>query len=77
MFDSSVEILGICAVTVMVTSYALEDRYPLMILLFAAGCATAAFYAYLIQSYPFMIAEAIWAVIAALRWKDKRAATIP
>ena len=62
------EIFGLAAIIIMVASYALEHRHPGFILLFAAGCAAAAIYALLIRSYPFFIAEAIWAFIALKRW---------
>jgi len=65
----AVETLGIVAITIMVTSYALEQRGPFYIAAFAIGCALAAVYAYLLGSYPFLIAEAIWAAIAARRWQ--------
>jgi hypothetical protein len=72
MLTSPTEIFGICAITVMVAAYAFEGRHHMMILLFATGCAGAAFYALLIGSYPFMIAEAIWAFIAFWRWRKIR-----
>lgn len=62
------EILGIIAVTIMVASYALEHKHPIFILIFAAGCALAAIYAFLIGSYPFLIAEGLWALIAIWRY---------
>lgn len=37
----------------------------------------AAFYAFLIGSYPFLIAEVIWAVSAFRRWIDTRTALHP
>ncbi|MDE0175883.1 MAG: hypothetical protein OXM60_20825 [Defluviicoccus sp.] len=67
-----VEILGIVAIATMVVCYALERRGTVFIAAFAAGCALAAVYAYLIGSYPFLIAEAIWAVVAARGWQVAR-----
>ncbi len=67
-----VEILGIVAIATMVTCYALEKRGTFFIAAFAFGCALAAVYAWLIGSYPFLIAEAIWAVVAARRWQAAR-----
>ena len=67
--EQVVETLGIIAITIMVTSYALEKRAPFYIAAFALGCALAAVYAYFIRSYPFLVAESIWAVIAFLRWR--------
>lgn len=66
-----IEFLGISAVAAMVLSYALEDKNPIFILIFAVSCAVAAFYAYLISSYPFMIAEGLWSLIAFRRWFAK------
>ena len=62
------ELLGLIAITIMVVSYALEKRHPAFIAAFAFGCALAAVYAWAIQSYPFLIAEGIWAIIALRRW---------
>ena len=67
-----VEILGIVAIATMVACYALERRSTFFIAAFAVGCALAAVYAYLIGSYPFLIAEGIWAVVAARRWQVAR-----
>ncbi len=67
-----VEILGIVAIATMVVCYALERRGTVFIAAFAAGCALAAVYAYLIGSYPFLVAEGIWAVVAARRWQVAR-----
>lgn len=63
-----VEGLGLTAITIMVASYALENRGTFFIASFAFGCALAAFYAFLIDSLPFLIAEGIWAIIAFHRW---------
>jgi hypothetical protein len=67
------EALGLVAIIIMVGSYALEKRAPVFIAIFAVGCALAAFYAFLIGSYPFLIAEGIWSIIALRRWIAARA----
>lgn len=64
-----IELFGILTVCAMVTFYALEDRAPLWTLAFSAACLFAAVYAFLIVSYPFMIAEGIWAIIAFNKWR--------
>ncbi len=74
---AATEVLGIVAIVIMVASYALEKRAPIFIAIFAAGCAMAAFYAFLIGSYPFLVAESIWSVIAFRRWMDTRTALHP
>ncbi len=68
----SIEIIGIIAISIMVISYALEDRNPLYIALFAFGCVMAAIYAFLISSYPFLVAESVWSVVAFARWRRSR-----
>ena len=65
----AIEIIGIIAISIMVISYALEDRNPLYIALFAFGCAMAAIYAFLISSYPFLVAESVWSLVALARWR--------
>lgn len=64
------EALGAVAITVMVASYALERRAPIFVAVFAGGCALAALYALLIGSWPFLVAESIWAVVALRRWRE-------
>ena len=59
-----IEVLGFLAVCAMVVCYALEEKSPVFTLMFSGSCAVAALYALLIGSYPFMIAEGVWAVIA-------------
>lgn len=72
MPEQIVEIFGIVAIIIMVCSYALETRASIFILIFAIGCAMAAVYAYLLESYPFLLAESIWCVIAFRRWQQQR-----
>lgn len=66
------EWLGIIAIVVMVGAYALERRHSAFIAIFAIGCIMAAAYAYLIGSYPFLVAEGLWAIIAGKRWLETR-----
>ena len=68
MTTQIIEVLGIVAIAIMVISYALEKHSTFFIMTFAIGCALAAVYAYLIASYPFLIAEGVWSVIAFRRW---------
>ena len=69
---SGTELFGLAAVTVMVLSYALESRGAAYVLAFALSCAAAATYAMLIRSWPFAVAESIWAVVAFRRWLQRR-----
>ncbi len=75
-YEMAIEMLGIVAVFIMVGAYALEERAPVFIAIFSAGCAMAATYAFLLGSIPFLIAESIWAVIAFQRWRKAAARAI-
>jgi len=67
-----VELFGLLAVTSMVTMYALEKRSRVYVLGFAASCAAASLYAWLIHSWPFAAVEAIWSIVALRRWQTAR-----
>lgn len=60
---------GLFAVTAMLVCYALEDRSPWFILTFAASCALGSVYGFLQGAWPFGVVEAIWAAVAARRWR--------
>jgi hypothetical protein len=72
MMDS-LTAFGLFAVTVMLVTYALEDRSHWFILVFAGACVLASAYGFLQGSWPFALVEAIWALVAARRWwlKDR------
>lgn len=70
------ELLGTLAVTAMLVTYPLERRAAVYVLAFAAPCATAAVYAFLIRSWPFAIVEAIRAIVAFRRWQLWRARSV-
>jgi hypothetical protein len=62
---------GLCAVTAMVVSYALEDRSPWFILAFAVSCALGSTYGFLQGAWPFGLVEAVWTGVALWRWRMK------
>ena len=67
---------GLFSVTAMLVSYALEDRNPAYInpayiLAFAGACALASIYGFIQGAWPFGVVEAIWALIAAHRWRKR------
>jgi hypothetical protein len=62
---------GLLAVTAMLVTYALEDRRPWFILAFAASCALGSVYGFLQGAWPFGVVEAIWAAVAAWRWRKR------
>ncbi len=64
-----VEIFGVAAVLSMAIAYALEERGPGYVLAFATGCAGAAIYAWLIESWPFFFVESLWCGLALHRWR--------
>ena len=61
-------LFGLFAVTAMLIFYTLEDRSPWFILAFAGACVLASAYGFLQGAWPFGIVEAVWAVVAVLRW---------
>jgi hypothetical protein len=62
---------GLFAVTMMLVTYALEDRSPWFILAFAAACALGSIYGFLQGAWPFGVIEAIWAGVAVWRWVQR------
>lgn len=73
---SGIELFGFAAVLVMVSAYALEDRAPSFILVFAISCLAAAAYAALIRSWPFAAVETLWSVVAFHRWRRRTSHTM-
>jgi hypothetical protein len=63
---------GLFAVTAMLVCYALEDRSPWFILAFAGACGLASVYGFLQGAWPFGVVEAVWAVVALRRWRQRR-----
>jgi hypothetical protein len=61
---------GVVALTFMMTMYALERRSRRFVLAFAFGCALSSAYGFLSGAWPFGVVEAVWAVIAARRFRD-------
>ena len=59
---------GLFAVTLMLVTYALEDRSRWFILAFAVACALGSVYGFLQGAWPFGLVEAIWAFVALRRW---------
>jgi hypothetical protein len=59
---------GLLAVTAMLVCYALEKRSPSFVLAFAVACGLGSVYGFLQGAWPFVVIEAIWAVVAVRRW---------
>ena len=72
MFDA-LALFGLMAVTLMLVTYALEDRSPWFVLAFAGACGLGSAYGFLQGAWPFGVVEAIWAAIALGRWRQRLA----
>lgn len=64
-------LFGLVAVGAMLIFYALEERSPWFVLAFAASCLMASAYGFLQGAWPFGLVEAIWAFVAARRWRQR------
>jgi hypothetical protein len=64
-------LFGLFAVTAMLIFYALEDRSHWFVLAFAGACLLGSAYGFLQGAWPFGMVEAVWAIIAARRWRMK------
>jgi hypothetical protein len=64
-------LFGLFAVSAMLVCYALEDRSPWYILGFAVACSLGSAYGFLQGAWPFGVVEAIWAVVALRRWRNR------
>jgi len=67
-------VYGAVAVTSMMLMYALERRGRGFILAFSCGCVLSSVYGFLAGTWPFGVVEAIWAVVAAYRYRGARTA---
>ena len=64
----AVTVYGVCAVTFMMTMYALERRGRRFVLGFALGCVLSSIYGFLSGAWPFGIVEFIWTGVAVRRY---------
>jgi hypothetical protein len=64
-------LFGLAAVAAMLATYALEDRSPWFILAFAGACVLGSIYGFLQGAWPFGAVEAVWAAVAARRWRAR------
>ena len=63
---------GLFAVSAMLICYAFESRSAWFILAFAAACALGSLYGFLQGAWPFGAVEAVWSVVAVVRWRRFR-----
>jgi hypothetical protein len=71
---SALTAFGLFAVTAMLVAYALEARSPWWTLAFAGACLLGSAYGFLQGAWPFGLVEAVWALVAARRWRMRRRA---
>ena len=64
---------GLFAVSAMLITYAFEDRSPWFVLGFAFACALGSTYGFLQGAWPFGLVEAVWAVVALVKWWKRKA----
>jgi len=64
-----ITLYGVSAVTFMMVMYALERRGRRFIAAFAVGCLLSSLYGFVSGVWPFGIVEAVWSVIAWLRFR--------
>jgi predicted membrane-bound mannosyltransferase len=67
-------VYGAASVTFMMLMYALEHRRPFFVVAFACGCALSSSYGFLAGTWPFGAVEAIWTLIALMRYRRLRVA---
>jgi hypothetical protein len=68
---SALTVFGATVVTAMLVFYALEDRAPVFVLLFAGTCLASSVYGFLQGAWPIGIVEAIWTGVAVQRWRAR------
>jgi hypothetical protein len=61
-------ILGVLALTFMMTMYGLEPRGRIFVLAFALGCGLSSAYGFVSGAWPFGAVEAVWTGLALRRW---------
>lgn len=65
-------LFGFASVSLMLLTYALEDRSAWFVLAFAGTCAMSSSYGFLAGTWPFGIVEGVWCLVAARRWWLRR-----
>ena len=65
----AVTIFGVCALSFMMTMYALESRGRRFVLAFAFGCVLASAYGFASGAWPFGAVELIWSAVALRRYR--------
>jgi hypothetical protein len=74
MTSTATTIFGVCAVSFMMAMYAFERRHPRFILAFGLGCLLSSAYGFMSGAWPFGVVEAVWSVVALMRYRQAPAA---
>jgi hypothetical protein len=64
----AVTVFGVCAVSFMLVTYALEPKSRHFVVGFALGCALSSTYGFLAGTWPFGVVEAVWTLVALRRY---------
>lgn len=68
MHFNAITVYGVCVLTFMMLMYMLERRHRRFVLAFALGCLLSSLYGFLSGTWPFGVVEAIWCVVAVVRY---------
>ncbi|HMK90011.1 MAG TPA: hypothetical protein VK446_10330 [Methylocystis sp.] len=68
-------LFGLFSVSAMLIAYALEERSPWFTLAFASACGLGSAYGFLQGAWPFGLVEAVWALVALRKWRNRLAET--
>ena len=71
---NALTLFGLFAVSAMLVCYALESRSRWWTLAFAGSCVLGSTYGFLQGAWPFGLVEGVWAIVAARKWWQTRAA---
>ena len=66
-------LFGLLAAALMLLFYALENRSVWFVLAFAGACVLGSVYGFLQGAWPFGVLEAVWSIVALLRFLRRRA----
>jgi hypothetical protein len=66
-------LFGLLAAALMLLFYALENRSAWFVLAFAGACVLGSVYGFLQGAWPFGVLEAVWSIVALLRFLRRRA----
>ena len=66
-------LFGLLAAVLMLLFYALENRSAWFVLAFAGACILGSVYGFLQGAWPFGVLEAVWSIVALVRFLRRRA----